>query len=45
MYFWRGIWDTFLQALLPARIAVPRDLLQNYNYDKRDMSFFLQFHK
>jgi hypothetical protein len=34
IYFWKGMWGTFLQPLLPARIAVPRDLLQNYIYDE-----------
>jgi hypothetical protein len=31
--FWKGMSGTFLQPFLPARIAVSRDLLQNYNYD------------
>jgi hypothetical protein len=40
MYFWRGMWGKFLQPLLSARIAVPRDLLQNYNYDERGHIIF-----
>jgi hypothetical protein len=40
MYFQRGMWGTFLQPLLPARIAVYRDLFQNYNYDEKGHVIF-----
>jgi hypothetical protein len=40
MYFWRGMWDIFLQPLLPARIAASIDLVQNYNCDEKGNVFF-----
>jgi hypothetical protein len=40
MYFQRGMWGTFLQPLLPARIAVYRNLFQNYNYDEKGHVIF-----
>jgi hypothetical protein len=40
MYIWREMWGTFLQPLLPARIAVSRALVQNYNYDEKGHLIF-----
>jgi hypothetical protein len=40
MYFWRGMWGTFLQPLLLDRIAVSRALLQNYNCDEKGHVIF-----
>jgi hypothetical protein len=44
IYFWRGMWVTFLQSLLPARIAVSRDF-RIIIIMKRGMSFSSALHK